>query len=79
MEELKRDIVETTREKTSFVRETSIKEGRLFSLIEALRMLRTSEGFMTLLETEGLAVIGALFFGGGTFQLLALYCLKKRA
>jgi ParB family chromosome partitioning protein len=60
VEELKRDIVETTREKNAFVRETSRKEGRLFFLVEALKKLRSDEGFMDLLRTEGLAEMPVL-------------------
>jgi ParB family chromosome partitioning protein len=60
VEELKRDIAETTREKNAFVRETSIKESRLVALLDALKELRASDPFMALLHSEGLAEIPAL-------------------
>ena len=60
VEELKRDIVQTTQEKKSFVRETSLKEGRLITLLEALKVLRGSEGFLHLLKAEGLGELPAL-------------------
>jgi ParB family chromosome partitioning protein len=60
VEELKRDLQKTTREKQAFVRETARKEGRLVSLIEGLKVLRSSEGFMNLLKAEGLAELPAL-------------------
>jgi len=66
VEELKRDLAKNYREKKSFVREASLKEGRLFSLIEGLKVLRATEGFIDLLKSEGLAEMPALqgVYGG---------------
>lgn len=60
VEELKRDLARNYREKKSFVREASLKEGRVFSLIEGLKELRANEAFMDLLKAEGLSEMPAL-------------------
>ncbi len=60
VEELQRDLLKSYREKKSFVREASLREGRLISLIEGLKVLRATEGFMDLLKAEGLAELPAL-------------------
>jgi ParB family chromosome partitioning protein len=60
VEDLRRDIAETTREKNSFVRETSLKETRLFSLVEGLNQLRSDEAFLELLRSLGLSPLPAL-------------------
>jgi ParB family chromosome partitioning protein len=73
VEELKRDLTETTREKNAFVRETSLKESRLISLVEALRELRSSGPFMELLHAEGLVDMPAL---EGTYAGLAQPALE---
>ena len=53
--QLKEDIAKTVRDKKSFVREASAKEGRLVCLVEGLKALRSHDEFMTLLTAEGLA------------------------
>lgn len=53
--QLKQDIARTVRDRASFVREAHSKEGRLISLLEGLKTLRSGEGFMSLLKAEGLA------------------------
>jgi ParB family chromosome partitioning protein len=55
VEELKKDIAKTCREKEAFVREAEMKEGRLVTLVEGLRTLRTVSEFIDLLRDEGLA------------------------
>jgi ParB family chromosome partitioning protein len=60
VEDLRRDIAQTTKEKNSFVRETSLKETRLISLVEGLKHLRSDLPFMELLRSEGLSELPAL-------------------
>jgi ParB family chromosome partitioning protein len=55
VEDLRRDITRTTREKNSFVRETSLKEARLVSLVEGLKLLRSDEPLQEILRSEGLS------------------------
>jgi ParB family chromosome partitioning protein len=68
VEDLRRDIVETTRKKNSFVRESSLKEARLLSLVEGLKELRGDDSLMDLVRSEGLAEMPAL---EGTYTGLA--------
>lgn len=60
VEDLRRDIVRTTREKNSFVRETSQKESRLILLVEGLKTLRSDPPFLEILRTEGLSELPPL-------------------
>lgn len=53
--QLKQDIAKVSREKESFVREASLKEGRLITLMDGLKTLRGEEEFVALLKSEGLS------------------------
>lgn len=60
VEELKKDIAKTCREKQAFVREAEMKEGRLVTLVEGLRTLRAVPEFLDLITAEGLAEVPEL-------------------
>lgn len=60
VEELKRDIAKTCREKEAFVREAEMKEGRLVTLVEGLRTLRGNPQFLEILRAEEVAEMPVL-------------------
>lgn len=53
--QVKKEISSTVQKMAAFVRETSVKEGRLLSLVENMRTLRSNESFLELLNKEGLS------------------------
>ncbi|MEK7270276.1 MAG: ParB N-terminal domain-containing protein [Planctomycetota bacterium] len=55
VKQLRHDIAKVCREKESFVREASKKEGMLVSLFEGMKTLRADEGIARLLKEEGLS------------------------
>jgi ParB family chromosome partitioning protein len=60
VKQLQTDIRKVTREKEAFVNEASIKENRLLTLLDGLRILRKDSVFEELLRTEGLSQLPQL-------------------
>jgi ParB family chromosome partitioning protein len=52
--QLRRDIARTYREKSSFVHEATIKQGRVVTLVEGLKALRADAAVEKVLKEEGL-------------------------
>jgi len=60
VQKLKGDIAKVVTEKKSFISEAHAKEGRLVTLLEGLKTLRSGEDFVALLKAEGLETMPAL-------------------
>jgi ParB family chromosome partitioning protein len=58
--QLKADITKITKDKEAFVKEATVKENRLFALLEGLKMIWQDSDLVTLIQAEGVGVIPQL-------------------
>ena len=58
--QLKADITKITRDKEAFVKEASVKENRLFALLEGVKIIWRDSEFVNLINSEGIGQIPQL-------------------
>jgi hypothetical protein len=57
---LKADITKITRDKEAFVKEASVKENRLFALLEGVKIIWRDSELVNIINSEGIGQIPQL-------------------